>query len=77
MSAVEGDVESENSEGYFLHAGTQLKDGSWQTNGGRVLNAIGVGQNLNQAIANAYKQSEKINWNGMQFRKDIGSKATQ
>ena len=74
---IEGDVESENSEGYFLHAGTQLKDGSWQTNGGRVLNAIGVGQNLNQAIANAYKQSEKINWNGMQFRKDIGSKATQ
>lgn len=60
---------------YVLHAGTKKDpDGNWITNGGRVLNAIGVGKTLEEALKNAYEIAGKINWAGIQIRKDIGSK---
>ena len=66
---------SVGSDQYILHAGTLNEDhGTFVTNGGRVLNVIGVGKDLKDAIAKAYAQVEKISWPGMQFRKDIGKK---
>jgi phosphoribosylamine---glycine ligase len=59
---------------YFLHAGTAQKDGAWVTDGGRVLNAVGVGGSLREAIDRAYEQSRKACWTGIQLRTDIGSK---
>lgn len=61
--------------GYFLHAGTKKDaNGQWVTAGGRVLNAVGVGANIQEAVQNAYKQSCSVAWQRMQVRSDIGAK---
>lgn len=44
------------------------------TNGGRVLGVSATGKNLKEAIALAYKGVKKIDFEGKQYRKDIGSK---
>ncbi|OQW50642.1 MAG: hypothetical protein A4S09_00295 [Proteobacteria bacterium SG_bin7] len=68
-----GDVFAESPSAYFLHAGTKkANDGKWKTSGGRVINAIGIGANVKEAIEKAYQQSERVRWNGVQFRTDIG-----
>jgi phosphoribosylamine--glycine ligase len=45
---------------------------SFLTSGGRVLGITSVGDDLETAIAWAYHAAEKISWQGMQYRKDIG-----
>jgi phosphoribosylamine---glycine ligase len=60
---------------YVFHAGTDLKDGKCVTNGGRVLGVTAMGPTVQEAINNAYAAVEKISWQGVQFRKDIGKKA--
>jgi len=83
---ITGDVTSEHSDSYVLHAGTaksteqnqepkNLPIGEFVTNGGRVLNVIGVGDDIPQALRNAYARVGKITWPGCQFRKDIGCQA--
>ncbi len=72
---IEGSLSEEGPFNYILHAGTKQNDeGDWVTNGGRVLNLIGVGQDPHESISNAYAMTKTINWTGMQFRKDIGDK---
>lgn len=72
---INGNLFSETGSSYFLHAGTKDSgDGNWQTAGGRVLNAIGLGSSLEEARKNAYQQAESVSWPGMQMRKDIGEK---
>ena len=61
-------------EGLVFHAGTDLKDGVFFSSGGRVLNVIGFGFNLEEAIDSAYAIAKKINFEGKYFRKDIGQK---
>lgn len=74
-TVVEGDIQFQSPSSYFLHAGTSRNEqGQWVTNGGRVLNAIGIGSNLKEAIDNAYMQAQKVSWQGVQMRKDIGQK---
>ena len=58
-----------------FHAGTVMKDRILQTNGGRVLGVRATGKNLKEALAKAYKAIEKISFEGMQYRKDIGKTA--
>jgi phosphoribosylamine--glycine ligase len=58
-----------------FHAGTKLQDGGLVTNGGRVLGVSATGATLEEALAKAYKAIEKISFDGMQYRKDIGKKA--
>ena len=58
-----------------FHAGTALKDGLVVTNGGRVLGVTALGKDLKAARAAAYAAVGKICFEGMQFRRDIGSKA--
>ncbi len=43
------------------------------TSGGRVLSVVGKGKTLEEAKENAYKNIEKVNFEGMYFRKDIGT----
>ncbi len=45
------------------------------TNGGRVLGVTAVENSLEEAIGKAYEMAEKINFDGIYFRKDIGAKA--
>jgi len=74
-AAISGDPLTESESRYFLHAGTQL-DASrgWTTVGGRVLNAIGLGDTLSEAVNNAYAQAREASWTGLQLRQDIGAK---
>lgn len=56
----------------IFHAGTTIKDFQLVTNGGRVLAVTGLGENLKEALFNSYDAIERIRFNGMQFRRDIG-----
>jgi phosphoribosylamine--glycine ligase len=58
-----------------FHAGTIMKDGQLVTNGGRVLGVSAIGATLEEALKNAYTALEKISFEGMQYRRDIGQKA--
>jgi len=54
-----------------FHAGTTNKDGTLRTSGGRVLNVIGLGDDLTQARERAYAAAEDIHFDGKQTRSDI------
>lgn len=72
---IEGDVGHQSASSYFLHAGTAKNSrGEWTTSGGRVLNAVGTGSSLREALDEAYKQAKSVNWKGMRMRRDIGAK---
>ncbi len=58
-----------------FHAGTTLRDGAVVNNGGRVLGVTGLGDDVASAIERAYRGVEKITWQDVHFRKDIGQKA--
>jgi phosphoribosylamine--glycine ligase len=59
-----------------FHAGTAaLPDGTIVTNGGRVLNVTATGSSFEQAQTLAYQAVDLINFEGKQYRRDIGSKA--
>lgn len=60
-----------------FHAGTQWKDGSLVTNGGRILAVTALGNNYAQARARSYEAVENIRFAGAQYRTDIGEKAEQ
>ncbi len=71
--AIKGELSYQTHSSYFLHAGTQkTEDGQWQTAGGRVLCAIGIGSSAEESRQNAYDQASHISWNGLQKRNDIG-----
>ena len=59
----------------IFHAGTALKDGHIVTAGGRVLCAVGLGESVSEAQAKAYELAQRIRWNGMFMRRDIGYRA--
>ena len=42
---------------------------------GRVLCAVGMGTNVSEAQRAAYALCEQIEWNGVQYRRDIGYRA--
>ena len=54
------------------HAGTYKDGETWRVGGGRVLNVIGRGADLQQARARAYGKVNQIDFAGMQLRRDIG-----
>jgi phosphoribosylamine--glycine ligase len=57
-----------------FHAGTALKDGEVVTAGGRVLGVTAWAQTLHEAQQAAYAACDRICFDGMQFRRDIGAK---
>lgn len=60
---------------YLFHAGTAIKNGQLQTSGGRVIAATSTGATLKEAVASAYEGVKCIQFEGMQFRKDIAARA--
>lgn len=64
-----------DQDSMVFHAGTTIKDNHIITNGGRVLGVVASGPNIPEAIHKVYNQVEKIHFEGMQYRKDIGRKA--
>jgi len=56
-----------------FHAGTKLNEQQQVvTDGGRVLNVTGTGENFQQAIAQAYTGLKSIQFEGIYYRRDIG-----
>lgn len=64
-------------EAIVFHSGTAEKDGEIVTNGGRVLGVTAKDATIKGAIDKAYAAVEKINFDHMQFRRDIGARALQ
>lgn len=60
-----------------FHAGTRYTEGKWRNDGGRVLNVVGIGTTLSMALNNAYQAIESIDFNGVQYRRDIGWRELQ
>jgi phosphoribosylamine---glycine ligase len=66
-----------------FHAGTSMSQGhkdtrtqgKYFTNGGRVLGVTGLGNTIKDAIHKTYQAVEKIHFDGMHYRKDIGARA--
>lgn len=68
---ISGLDEVENA--IVFHAGTSNDEiGNLITSGGRVLGVSALSENLETALDIAYSEIKKINWNGIQFRRDIG-----
>ncbi|MEN9910019.1 MAG: hypothetical protein RLZZ540_3178 [Bacteroidota bacterium] len=63
----------ENVENSIVfHAGTKLEDGKVLSNGGRVMAVTSYGDSFQEALAQSYQNIEKIKFEKMNFRKDIG-----
>jgi len=62
-------------DGKVFHAGTSEQGGQVVTNGGRVLCAVGLGNTVTEAQANAYALVQEIHWDGVYYRNDIGHRA--
>ena len=65
----------ENVDGEIYIAGAKTEDGKLLTAGGRVLGAVSVGDNLENAIEKAYSVAKNINFVNAYYRNDIGQKA--
>lgn len=69
-------IPSPSANGKVFHAGTRIDaDGNIRADGGRVLCAVGLGDQTIDAQSRAYELVEKINWESAYFRTDIGFKA--
>ena len=55
-----------------FHAGTKMNDGILQSNGGRVIAVSSFGETMNEALDKSYSSIKNINFEGMNYRKDIG-----
>ena len=72
---ITGIAEARKEGALVFHAGTRDSHGEIMTDGGRVLNVVGLGYGIKEAMDNAYKGVSKIHFGGMHYRKDIGSRA--
>jgi phosphoribosylamine--glycine ligase len=68
---IEGVEEAEATGALVFHAGTALHDGSLVTNGGRILDVVGLGATVEEARTAAYDAVAHIDFAGMRYRTDI------
>ncbi len=59
------------------HAGTKLQDNKLVTSGGRVLGVTALGDTLENALKKSYDAVEKIHFEGVHYRRDIGKRALE
>ena len=71
---IHGDIKQHDTTIVF-HSGTKLVGEEYVTNGGRVLGVVGLGKDLRTALDRAYGRIEHIDFEGIQYRTDIGAKA--
>ncbi|HEY9148631.1 MAG TPA: phosphoribosylamine--glycine ligase [Gammaproteobacteria bacterium] len=72
ISGLDG---ADSDDAKIFHAGTAEKDGEVVTAGGRVLCATALGSTVSEAQQKAYALADKISWEGMFMRRDIGYRA--
>jgi phosphoribosylamine--glycine ligase len=71
ISGIPADTEDQIT----FHAGTKLEDGKILTSGGRVMCIVGLADTVRGAQQKAYDVIDQIQFDGMQYRKDIGYRA--
>ncbi|HMG14637.1 MAG TPA: phosphoribosylamine--glycine ligase [Saprospiraceae bacterium] len=62
----------EISESIVFHAGTLLKQNQFLSNGGRVIALTSIGKTIEEAVNKSLKSAETIQFEGKNYRKDIG-----
>ena len=67
-------LENLDSDIVVFHSGTKMLDGNLVTNGGRVIGITTSAGSVEEAAKKVYKNIEKINFEGMHYRTDIGIK---
>ena len=72
---IRGLDEAAQLPGKVFHAATRQDAGRVVTSGGRVLCAVGLGDGVAAAQRAAYALVDRIRWDGMQYRRDIGWRA--
>ncbi len=72
---ITGLPETEATNAKVFHAGTALRDGQVVTSGGRVLCATALGNNVADAQRRAYELADRIHWQDVYCRRDIGYRA--
>jgi phosphoribosylamine---glycine ligase len=71
---IDGLAAAEGNTALVFHAGTlRTSDGTWTTNGGRVVTVVGRGGDLATARAKAERAADTITWSGLQRRHDIAA----
>ena len=65
------------ADAHIFHAGTEFKNNKFFTSGGRVLNVVGLGDDIRQAVEKTYKVVSKIKFEKMHYRKDIAHRALE
>ena len=68
-------IPAETDDSVTFHAGSVLENDQLKTAGGRVLCVVGLGGTVRVAHKAAYEALDKIHFDGMQFRRDIGWRA--
>jgi phosphoribosylamine--glycine ligase len=63
--------------GVVFHAGTLRRNGAIVTNGGRVLGVTALGADVGAAAREAYAALERVGWDGIYYRRDIGRRAVE
>lgn len=71
------EMANEVDDTLVFHAGTALKDGRVVSSGGRVLGVCALAASLDAAIVQAYEGINKIHFEGMYYRRDIGARGLQ
>jgi phosphoribosylamine--glycine ligase len=74
---IDGLPEKEEADIKVFHAGTAVKEGRVVTSGGRVLCVTALGVTVKDAQKKAYDVVEKIKWDKVYYRKDIGYRAVK
>lgn len=68
-------IPADTEDQITFHAGTKLQDGKLVTSGGRVMCVVGLADTVRGAQQKAYDAISQIQFDGMQYRKDIGYRA--
>jgi phosphoribosylamine--glycine ligase len=71
------DMAAEDESVRLFHSGTRRENGRILTDGGRVLGVTAVAGDLSSAIISAYEAVNKIRFEGMHYRRDIGARGLQ
>jgi phosphoribosylamine--glycine ligase len=74
---IRGVAAAEETGAIVFQAGTALRSGQLVTNGGRVLNVVATGSSVGAARDAAYAATAKIDFEGVQYRRDIAARAAE
>ncbi len=75
ISGLEENGQLPGEPAEVFHAGTKLESGRYYTNGGRVLGVTATASSLEEAVSRSYAAADRISFEGLHRRGDIGARA--